>query len=75
VVLQHGGWAGVVKHLSCYETLHKASDKNKSFIQELRRVFFVQVETQLSYNVFIIILKCFGLDNGPSSGHKTYISG
>ena len=35
---------------------------------------FAQVKTQLSYYVFIIILTtCFGLDNGPSSGHKTYI--
>jgi len=36
----------------------------------------VQVKTQLSYDVFIVILTtCFGLDNGPSSGHKTYIWG
>ena len=42
---------------------------------QLRRVFFVQVKTQLSCDVFIIILTCFGLDNGPSSGHKTYIWG
>ena len=39
-------------------------------------VFFVQVKTQLSYGVFIIILTtCFGPDNGPSSGHKTSIWG
>jgi len=37
---------------------------------------FIQVKTQLSYDVFIIILTTyFGLDNGPSSGHKTYIWG
>ena len=41
---------------------------------QLRRGFFVQVKTQLSYDVFIIILTtCFGLDKGPSSGHKIYI--
>jgi len=40
---------------------------------QLGRGYFVQDKTQLSY-VFIIILKIrFGLDNGPSSGHKTYI--
>jgi len=34
----------------------------------------LQVKTQLVMMFFIIMLTaCFGLDNGPSSGHKTYI--
>ena len=43
-------------------------------IYSIEEGFFVQVKTRLSYDVSIIILMtCFGLDNGPSSGHKTYI--
>lgn len=43
---------------------------------ELRKGVFCssQVKTELNYDVFIIKLTtCFGLDSGPSSGHKTYI--
>jgi len=43
------------------------------YIYNTGRVF-VQVETQLSYDIFVIILSiCFGLENGPSSGHNTRI--
>jgi len=43
-------------------------------ISLLEEGIFFQVKTQLSYDVFIIVLTpCFGLDKRSSSGHRTYI--